>query len=167
MSRRSGSARRVIRAYPSQRAGGGDLTESGAICGIQRERDKEGGGRKGHRAGERREIGDGIGGGKGRLGRKLSADMTKKRMLCSSKHVSCLCRVGMSPKPYGGRSPWRSPGPISVASAQRPPFKRPDAILCFSPPPSPSDIRSSPLRLLTRCAQRVCRSGTRFLDPHS
>lgn len=63
-------------------------------------------------------------------------------MLCSSKHVSCLCRVGMSPKPYGGRSPWRSPGPIPVASAQRPPFKRPDAILCFPPPPSPADIRS-------------------------
>lgn len=83
-------------------------------------------------------LGLGFGVGRGSFGRDPEGDMSKKRMLCSSKHVSCLCRVGMSPKPYGARSPWRSPGPISAASAQRPPLKRPDARPCFPPPPSPS-----------------------------
>ena len=104
--------------------------------------------------------------GKGELGQKWQGKCPKSACFCSSKHVSRLCRVGMSPGPVGGRSPWRSPGPNSVASAQRPPFKRPDGrryvfllphlpptYACFSPPP------------ILRC-QRVSRPSVRFCDPH-
>ena len=92
--------------------------------------------RAGHRARARRGRGTPVG-GPAQIGANLDGLIHEKgRLLCSSKHVSCLCRVGTSHEPM-------RPPPVAIA---RPNFGRFGAtpvrpqkareISCFPPPSS-------------------------------